>query len=89
MQETPRYADISSDELAEIENEFGHPVSRELALWFVRNRSRREAIERMIGAAGAVEIDSEPDISRRPAIGLAPDGGQRPKVYRKRAASAD
>jgi hypothetical protein len=89
MQEIPRYADISNDELTEIENEFGHPVTRELALWFVRNRSRREAIERMIGATGASDIDSDSDIPRRPAVGLAADGEQRPKVYRRRAASAD
>ena len=89
MQETPQYADISSDELNEIENEFGHPVTRELALWFVRNRSRREAIERMIGATGASELDTERDIPRRPAIGSMQDGEERPKAYRKLAASAD
>jgi hypothetical protein len=89
MQEIPQYADISNDELTEIENEFGHPVTRELALWFVRNRSRREAIERMIGATGASEIDTEPDIPSRPAIESVPDRQRRPRAYLKRAASAD
>lgn len=89
MQDLPQYAEISSEELAEIENEFGHPVTPELALWFVRNRSRREAIERMIGGTGIGEIDTDRDIRRRPAVGLMPDGEPRPKAYRTRAASAD
>ena len=32
-----------------MEAEFGGPLSEELALWFIRNRIQREAIERMFG----------------------------------------
>jgi len=63
MRETPRYAEISSAELREIEAEFGHPLTRELAQWFIRNRTNREAIERMIEAADATQIDACPDLS--------------------------
>ena len=50
--ETPQYADINDAELREIEAEFGHPVSRELAHWFIRNRMNREAVERMLAEMG-------------------------------------
>jgi hypothetical protein len=46
--ETPRYSDINDEELREIEAEFGHPLTRELAQWFIRNRTNREAVERML-----------------------------------------
>jgi hypothetical protein len=46
--ETPRYSDINDAELREIEAEFGHPLTRELAQWFIRNRTNREAVERML-----------------------------------------
>jgi hypothetical protein len=48
MKETPQYANISDAELRELEAEFGRPLTRELALWFIRNRTSREAIERML-----------------------------------------
>jgi len=51
--ETPQYADINKAELQEIEAEFGKPLTRELAQWFVRNRTNREAIERMLGEQDA------------------------------------
>jgi hypothetical protein len=54
MKETPQYADISDAELRDIEAEFGHPLTRELALWFIRNRINREAVARMVE-----EMDSE------------------------------
>jgi hypothetical protein len=46
--EEPRYSDINGSELREIEAEVGHPVTRELAQWFIRNRTNREAVERML-----------------------------------------
>ena len=46
--EEPQYADINDAELREIEAELGHPVTREVALWFIRNRTNREAVERML-----------------------------------------
>jgi hypothetical protein len=47
LMETPRYSAINDAELREIEEEFGHPLTRELAQWFIRNRTNREAVERM------------------------------------------
>ena len=32
-----------------MEEEFGRPLNEDLALWFLRNRIQREAIERMLG----------------------------------------
>jgi hypothetical protein len=57
MEETPRYSDINDAELKEIEAEFGRPLTRDLALWFIRNRTSREAIERMLKATDANQTD--------------------------------
>ncbi|HLW81472.1 MAG TPA: EamA family transporter [Candidatus Acidoferrales bacterium] len=57
MDEAPAYAEFSDQELRQMEAEFGRPLSRELALWFTRNRTNREAIERMLCAADSGEID--------------------------------
>jgi hypothetical protein len=46
--ETPQYSDINDAELREIEADFGRPLTRELAQWFIRNRTNREAVERML-----------------------------------------
>jgi hypothetical protein len=46
--ETPQYSDINDAELREIEAEFGRPLTREQAQWFIRNRTNREAVERML-----------------------------------------
>jgi hypothetical protein len=48
--EEPQYSDINDAELREIEEELGHPVTRGLAQWFIRNRINREAVERMLEA---------------------------------------
>ena len=37
--------------MKEIEAEIGHPVTEELAYWIIRNRTIREAVERMVAAA--------------------------------------
>jgi hypothetical protein len=47
--EQPQYAEINELEIREIEAEFGHPVTREVAQWFIRNRINRVAVERMLG----------------------------------------
>lgn len=52
MEREPKYAKINEEELREMEAEFGGPLSEELALWFIRNRIQREAVERMIGVRG-------------------------------------
>jgi hypothetical protein len=57
--EEPQYSDINVAELQEIEAELGHPVTRELAQWFIRNRINREAVERMLAATDTNGIDIE------------------------------
>lgn len=61
MKETPHYAELSKEELKLIEAEFGHPLSRELALWFIRNRMTRDAVERMLGVEDSSGIHLLPD----------------------------
>lgn len=60
--EEPQYADINDAELREIESELGHPVTRELAQWFIRNRINREAVERMLGAANTNRVEMVPNL---------------------------
>jgi drug/metabolite transporter (DMT)-like permease len=57
MDEAPAYAEFSGQELKQVEAEFGRPLSREVALWLIRNRTNREAIERMLCAADSGQID--------------------------------
>jgi hypothetical protein len=54
--ETPQYADINNAELREMEAEFGRPLTRELAQWFIRNRINRDAISRMLRADETTRI---------------------------------
>ncbi len=54
--EEPRYSDTNDSELREIEAELGHPVTRELSQWFIRNRINREAVERMLAATDTTGI---------------------------------
>lgn len=49
MEKELKYAKINEEELRQMEEEFGRPLNEELALWFIRNRTQREAIERMLG----------------------------------------
>jgi hypothetical protein len=37
--EEPRYVDINGAELREIGTELGHPVTKKLAQWFIRNQA--------------------------------------------------
>jgi hypothetical protein len=48
MDEQPAYSEISELEMRELETEFGRPLTRELALWLIRCRINRAAIQRMI-----------------------------------------
>ncbi len=65
--EEPQYAEINETELREIEAEVGHPVTRELAQWFIRNRIQREAIERMLASGDTNRVDVRPDAQKRSA----------------------
>jgi hypothetical protein len=55
MDEPPAYTELSEEELKELEKEFGRVLSPELALWFIRNRTNREAIERMLKTADSAD----------------------------------
>jgi hypothetical protein len=48
MDEQPVYSEISELEMRELEAEFGRPLRRELALWLIRNKTNRAAIQLMI-----------------------------------------
>ena len=58
MDEPPAYTELSEEELKALEAEFGGILSPELALWFIRNRMNREAVERMLTADSA-PVDHE------------------------------
>ena len=75
MNEKPLYSEISEAEMRDLEAEFGRPLTRELALWLIRIRTNREAIQRMIGedekhappekAAGPDDKDKEVALAAR------------------------
>ena len=48
MDEQPAYSEISELEMRELEAEFGHPLTHELALWLIRNKINRAAVQLMI-----------------------------------------
>jgi hypothetical protein len=48
MDEQPAYSEISELEMRELEAEFGHPLTRELALWLIRNKIIRDAVQLMM-----------------------------------------
>jgi hypothetical protein len=49
VNEKPRYSEISEEEMRDLEADFGRPLTRDLAFWFIRMRTNRTAILRMIG----------------------------------------
>jgi len=49
MDEQPAYSEISEREIQELEAAFGHPLTRETALWLIRFKTHRDAIKRMLG----------------------------------------
>jgi hypothetical protein len=50
MIEYPQYSRICDDELRELEIEFGRSLSRGMAQWYIRNRTNRQAVERMVNS---------------------------------------
>ena len=48
MDEQPPYSEISELEMRDLEAEFGHPLTHELALWLIRNKINRAAVQLMI-----------------------------------------
>ena len=64
--EIPEYAAINKAELREIERAVGHPVTRELAYWFIRNRLNQEAVERMSRGVERGEFELTPESPKGP-----------------------
>jgi hypothetical protein len=48
MDEQPAYSEINQLEMRELEAEFGRPITHELALWLIRNKINRAAVQLMI-----------------------------------------
>jgi hypothetical protein len=59
MSEQPEYSDISELEMRELEAEFGRPLSREMALWMIRHRTNRAAVERMLNQSDNEKNEEE------------------------------
>jgi hypothetical protein len=83
--EEPQYADINEAELREIEAELGHSVTREVALWFIRNRTNRKAVERML-AETENRIDADVQNVRNIKGAKAPKPLSVPKKITKKCA---
>jgi len=60
MDEQPAYSEISNLEMRELEAEFGHPLTRELALWLIRNKINRAAVQLMIDEIDETRYDEQP-----------------------------
>ena len=48
MDEQPEYSEINELEMRDLEAEFGHPLTHELALWLIRNKINRAAVQLMV-----------------------------------------
>jgi len=59
MKEKPEYSEISELEMRDLEAEFGRPLTREKALWLIRNRMNRAAVELMLNEEKDVREDNE------------------------------
>jgi hypothetical protein len=59
MDEQPAYSEISELEMRELEAEFGHPLTHELALWLIRNKINRTAVQLMIDEIGENRSEDE------------------------------
>jgi hypothetical protein len=60
MDEQPPYSDISAAEMRDLEAEFGRPLTHLLALWLIRHRINRAAVQRMIRAREESEEGQPP-----------------------------
>jgi hypothetical protein len=59
MDEKPIYSEINVEEMRDLEREFGRPLTKDLALWLIRFKTNRDAIQRMIGEED--EDDESPE----------------------------
>lgn len=55
---------VSEEELRDIEAEFGHPLTGELAQWFIRNWIHRGAVERILADTESDQTEARPKVQR-------------------------
>jgi hypothetical protein len=60
----PAYSKINEVEMRELEAEFGHPLTHELALWLIRNKINRAAVQLMIDE---IPCEEQPPTRRKHA----------------------
>jgi hypothetical protein len=65
MKEKPEYSEISELEMRDLEAEFGRPLTREMALWLIRHRMNRAAVELMLN--DEKELREDEDKEEEPA----------------------
>lgn len=61
MYEQPAYSEISELEMRDLEAEFGRPLTRLMALWMIRHRIMRAAVQRMLNASDDEEQPPAPN----------------------------
>ena len=57
--EKPEYSEISELEMRDLEAEFGRPLTRDKALWLIRNRMNRAAVELMLNEEKIVDEEKD------------------------------
>jgi hypothetical protein len=70
MKEKPEYSEISELEMRDLEAEFGRPLTREKALWLIRNRMNRAAVELMLNEEKDVHEENEDNEDEQHPAGL-------------------
>ena len=60
----PKYSKISDEEMKDLEAEFGHHLTLEMALWLIRLKTQRSAIQRMIGEEHRMIEEESPQNKR-------------------------
>ena len=66
MTEKPEYSEISELEMRDLEAEFGRPLTREKALWLIRNRMNRAAVELMLNEEKDLPEDEDKEEEHAP-----------------------
>jgi hypothetical protein len=67
MDEQPEYSSISDLEMRDLEAEFGHPLTHDLALWLIRNRINRAAVQLMIDEIEEIREQEPPSTPHKRA----------------------
>ena len=66
MDERPAYSEINEQEMKDLEAEFGRPLNHYLALWLIRQRMNRAAVQRMIREGTEDEPSGAPSNGAEP-----------------------